>query len=127
MVQSTTLMFAQLKSFLMRGNVLDLAVGVIIGAAFGKIVTALVDSMIMPLVGGILGGIDFSTLSFQIAGISIGYGAFLQAVVDFLLVGLSLFILLRLAGQTAGAPAPTPSEALLAEIRDLLKREEKEV
>jgi large conductance mechanosensitive channel len=119
-------MFAQLKSFLMRGNVLDLAVGVIIGAAFGKIVTALVDSMIMPLVGGILGGVNFSTLSFQIAGISIGYGAFLQAVVDFLLVGLSLFILLRLAGQTAGAPAPTPSEALLAEIRDLLKREEKE-
>ncbi|MBU6342781.1 MAG: large conductance mechanosensitive channel protein MscL [Bacteroidetes bacterium] len=117
-------MFAQLKAFLMRGNVLDLAVGVIIGAAFGKIVSALVDSIIMPLVGGILGGVNFTTLSFQIAGISVGYGAFLQAVVDFILVGTSLFLLLRVAGPSAVTPAPTPSEALLAEIRDLLKKDQ---
>jgi large conductance mechanosensitive channel len=116
-------MFSQLKSFLMRGNVLDLAVGVIIGAAFGKIVSALVDKMIMPLVGGLVGGVNFNTLSFNLAGAEVGYGAFLQAIVDFMLIGVALFVLLRLAGQKPGPPAPTPSEALLTEIRDLLKEQ----
>ncbi|MEI6411141.1 MAG: large conductance mechanosensitive channel protein MscL [Bacteroidota bacterium] len=116
-------MFSQLKSFLMRGNVLDLAVGVIIGGAFGKIVSALVDKMLMPLIGGIMGGLNFSTLSFDVAGTAVGYGAFVQSIVDFLLIGVALFVLLRLAGQKAGPPEPTPSEALLMEIRDLLKEQ----
>jgi large conductance mechanosensitive channel len=118
-------MIAQLKSFLMRGNVLDLAVGVIIGAAFGKIVSALVDKIIMPLVGGVIGGLDFSKLSFNLAGVDVAYGPFIQAIVDFLLIGVALFLLLKAAGQKPGPPAPTPSEALLAEIRDLLKEQNK--
>jgi large conductance mechanosensitive channel len=116
-------MFAQLKSFLMRGNVLDLAVGVIIGAAFGKIVAALVDKIIMPLVGALIGGLDFNKLSVNLAGVEIGYGPFIQAIVDFMLIGVALFLLLKAAGQKPGPPAPTPSEALLAEIRDLLKQQ----
>jgi large conductance mechanosensitive channel len=114
-------MIEQLKSFLIRGNVLDLAVGVIIGGAFGKIVTALVDKMLMPVIGGLMGGINFNTLSFKLIGIEVSYGAFIQAVIDFLLVGLALFFMLKAAGQKPGPPEPTPSEALLAEIRDLLK------
>jgi large conductance mechanosensitive channel len=114
-------MWAQLKSFLMRGNVLDLAVGVIIGAAFGKIVSALVDNMVMPLIGVLMGGVNFEALSIKVLDAEIGYGAFIQAIFDFMLVGVALFLLLRAAGQKPGPPAPTPSEELLAEIRDLLK------
>jgi large conductance mechanosensitive channel len=117
-------MIQQLKSFLMRGNVLDLAVGVIIGAAFGKIVSALVDKMLMPLVGAVAGGVNFSTLSFKAMGVDVGYGAFVQATVDFILVGIALFFLLKAAGQKPGPPPPTPSEALLTEIRDLLKQQQ---
>jgi large conductance mechanosensitive channel len=116
-------MLNQLKSFLMRGNVLDLAVGVIIGAAFGKIVSALVDKIIMPLVGMVLGGVNFSTMSIKVMEAEVGYGAFVQAIVDFALVGVALFLLLKAAGQKPGPPAPTPSEALLTEIRDLLKQQ----
>ncbi len=119
-----TIMFAQLKSFLMRGNVLDLAVGVIIGVAFAKIISALVDKMLMPIIGALIGGFDFSKLSFAFFGVAIEYGAFIQAVIDFMLVGVALFVLLRLAGQKPGPPAPTPSEALLADIRDLLKQQQ---
>lgn len=115
-------MIQQLKSFLMRGNVLDLAVGVIIGAAFGKIVSALVDKMLMPIIGALMGGVNFSTLAVELMGVKIEYGAFIQAVIDFLLIGVALFILLRAAGQKPGPPEPTPTEALLAEIRDLLKK-----
>jgi large conductance mechanosensitive channel len=118
-------MFAQLKSFLMRGNVLDLAVGVIIGAAFGKIVSALVDKIIMPIVGALVGGVSFSEMTFDFIGVKVGYGAFVQAIIDFALVGVALFLLLKAAGQKPGPPAPTPSEALLAEIRDLLKEQSK--
>lgn len=117
-------MLSQLKSFLMRGNVLDLAVGVIIGAAFGKIISALVDKILMPLIGAAVGGANFSTLSFSVMGVDVGYGAFIQAVFDFLLVGVALFVLLKAAGQKPGPPPPTPSEELLAEIRDLLKKQQ---
>lgn len=117
-------MIQQLKSFLMRGNVLDLAVGVIIGAAFGKIISALVDKILMPIVGAIVGGVNFNAMSFNLMGVDIAYGAFIQAVVDFLLVGVALFVLLKAAGQKPGPPAPTPSEELLAEIRDLLKKQQ---
>lgn len=117
-------MWAQLKSFMMRGNVLDLAVGVIIGAAFGKIISAFVEKMLMPIIGALLNGIDFSKLSFSIFNVNIGYGAFIQSVVDFFLVGVALFVLLKLAGKKPGPPEPTPSEALLAEIRDLMKEQQ---
>lgn len=110
----------------MRGNVLDLAVGVIIGGAFAKIITALVDKLLMPVIGALIGGFNFSKLSFFIFGVAIEYGAFIQAVIDFMLVGVALFVLLRLAGQKPGPPAPTPSEALLAEIRDLLKQQQQQ-
>jgi large conductance mechanosensitive channel len=118
------MMIQQLRSFLMRGNVLDLAVGVIIGAAFGKIVTALVDKMLMPLIGAIAGGVKFDLLAFNLLGVDVGYGAFIQAIVDFILVGIALFFLLKATGQKPGPPAPTPSETLLAEIRDLLKQQQ---
>lgn len=107
----------------MRGNVLDLAVGVIIGTAFGKIVTVLVEKMIMPVVGVLMGGINFSGMSIRILDAEVGYGAFIQAVVDFCLVGVALFVLLKAAGQKPGPPALTPSEELLTEIRDLLKQQ----
>jgi large conductance mechanosensitive channel len=122
-LRKTTIMFAQLKSFLMRGSVLDLAVGVIIGAAFGKIVSALVDQMLMPIIGALVGGVNFSTLSFKFIGVDVGYGAFIQAVIDFTLVGLALFVLLKATGQKPGPPALTPSEELLTEIRDLLQQQ----
>lgn len=116
-------MINQLKSFLMRGNVLDLAVGVIIGTAFGKIVTVLVEKMIMPVVGVLMGGINFSGMSIKILDAEVGYGAFIQAVVDFCLVGVALFIMLKAAGQKPGPPALTTSEELLTEIRDLLRQQ----
>ncbi len=116
-------MIEQLKSFLMRGSVLDLAVGVIIGTASGKIVNVLVEKIIMPLVGVLMGGVNFSGMSIKILDAEVGYGAFIQAVVDFCLVGISLFVLLKAAGKKPGPPAPTPSEALLTEIRDLLQQQ----
>ncbi|MBN8683189.1 MAG: large conductance mechanosensitive channel protein MscL [Chitinophagales bacterium] len=117
-------MFSQLKSFLMRGSVIDLAVGVIIGAAFNDIVKSLVDKIIMPLIGVITGGVNFKGLAAKLLGVDVGYGDFLQAIVNFVLVGIALFFLLKAAGQKPGPPAPTPSEALLTEIRDLLKKEQ---
>lgn len=118
-------MIEQLKSFLLRGNVIDLAVGVIIGVAFNDIVKALVDKMLMPLIGGITGGHDFKGLALNLMGVQIGYGEFIQAVFNFFLVGVALFFLLKAAGQKPGPPPPTPSEALLAEIRDLLKQQQR--
>lgn len=115
-------MFQQLKSFLLRGNVIDLAVGVIIGVAFNDIVKALVDKMLMPIIGGVTGGHDFKGLSFDLMGVKVGYGDFVQAVFNFVLVGVALFLLLKAAGQKPGPPPPTPTESLLTEIRDLLKQ-----
>ncbi len=108
----------------MRGSVVELAVGVIIGSAFGKIVTALVDKILMPLLGISLGGVNFERLTFYLWGVNVEYGSFIQAVFDFTLIGVALFFLLRLLGRHPGmnAPAlPTPTETLLTEIRDLLK------
>ena len=115
-------MFSQLKSFLFRGNVLDLAVGIIIGGAFGKIIAALVEKLIMPLIGMMAQGVDVSKAAFTVGSASLGYGAVLQAIIDFIIVGIVLFYLLKSAGIKPGAPAPTPTEALLAEIRDALKK-----
>ena len=123
-------LFAEFKQFISRGNVLDLAVGVIIGAAFGKIVSSLVDNIIMPLVGLAIGGIDFSGLSFKIKDATIAYGLFIQNVVDFLIVALCIFIFIKIINaffrkkkEEEPAPLVKSDEAiLLEEIRDLLKK-----
>lgn len=123
----------------MRGNILDLAVAVIIGAAFGKIVTSFVNDMLMPPIGLLLGGMDFSDLVLTLkaaAGdapaVTMNYGKFIQSIVDFLIVGFSIFLVIKTyntlqrkkeeAPATPPAPpAPTKEELLLTEIRDLLK------
>jgi large conductance mechanosensitive channel len=114
------------KAFAMRGNVMDLAVGVIIGGAFGKIVSSLVGDIIMPVIGLLLGKVDFSTLALQIGETKISYGLFIQSVVDFLVVAFCIFIAVRqiskLHRKKEDAPAAPPEEVkLLTEIRDLLK------
>ena len=139
-------MFREFKAFVMRGNVLDLAVAVIIGGAFGAIVTSLTDDLIMPIIGLLTGGMDFSSefillgdvpagytgaltdyAALKKAGSAIfGYGKFLTIFVNFLIIAFVIFQLVRIANKLAklapaAAPAPTASEALLAEIRDTLK------
>lgn len=131
--------FSEFREFAIKGSVVDLAVGVIVGAAFSKIVTSLVDQVIMPPIGLLLGGIDFSKMEWvlkpenpateAIEKVSIQYGAFLNVVVQFVIVAFVIFILVKginsLRRQEAEAPAepaaPTATEALLAEIRDELK------
>ncbi len=126
-------MLNEFKAFAMRGNVVDLAVGVIIGGAFGKIVSSLVDQIIMPVVGVLTGGVDFSKLHIPLAHgpdgavtAAIGYGSFINASVQFIIVAFALFLLIKainsLKKQEEAAPAAPPAqEVLLAEIRDLLK------
>jgi large conductance mechanosensitive channel len=126
-------MIEEFKKFIMRGNVMDLAVGVIIGGAFGAIVTSLVKDLIMPLVGIILGGIDFTGLALNLGKASLTYGNFIQAVVNFLIIAFVLFLLVRAvnslqkppAPAAPAAPPPSNEEVLLAEIRDLLKKQTK--
>jgi large conductance mechanosensitive channel len=124
-------MWNDFKKFIARGNVLDLAVAVILGAAFGAIVTSLVDDIIMPLVGVILGGVDFSGLAIQVGNASVTYGNFIQAIVNFLIIAFVIFQLVRFAQrfEEKEEPAPvipTAEEKLLTEIRDLLKENLKE-
>ena len=122
-------MWREFKEFAMKGNVLDLAVAVIIGGAFGKIVTSLVNDIIMPLVGLLMGGLDFSGLQLQAGSEAVKHGAFIQSVVDFLIIAFSIFLVVKAANrrkQKEGAApeeAPLPSDEviLLSEIRDLLK------
>lgn len=85
----------EFKEFAMRGNVMDMAVGVIIGGAFGAIITALVDNIITPIIGAVLGGVDFSGLAITVGKAQIGYGAFIQAVIDFLIVAFCIFCMLK--------------------------------
>jgi large conductance mechanosensitive channel len=133
-------MFKEFRAFIARGNVVDLAVGVIIGAAFGAIVKSLVDQVIMPPIGLITGGVDFSQLKWVLKPadaiakkpeVVIAYGAFINTVIQFLIVSAVIFLLVKALSRlqrseaTAAPPAPTPSEALLAEIRDLLKTQPK--
>ncbi|WP_114496428.1 large conductance mechanosensitive channel protein MscL [Fontibacillus phaseoli] len=123
-------MWKEFRAFALKGNILDLAIGVIIGAAFGKIVASLVSDIIMPLVGLLLGGIDLSGLTYTIGDAPLKYGLFLQTVVDFLIVSFSIFLFIKAISrfkrkeETKPEKAPTPSneEVLLAEIRDLLKQ-----
>ena len=119
------------KKFISRGNVIDMAVGVIIGGAFGKIVTSLVNDIIMPLIGLALGKINFASLSFKIGETEIKYGSFIQTIVDFLIVAFCIFIVIQIfekfKKKEEAKPEETPAivksdEAiLLEEIRDLLK------
>lgn len=111
---------------------MDLAVGVVIGGAFGKIVSSLVADVIMPLVGLLLGGINFTGLSFKFGGAVVKYGAFIQTVVDFLIIAFSIFLFIKLFNKLAfkkeeekieKIPEPTKEEVLLGEIRDLLKQQ----
>lgn len=130
----------EFRDFIARGNVVDLAVGVIIGGAFGKIVTSLVDEVVMPPIGLLTGGIDFSDLKVvlkagdeaaKIPEVAIQYGAFINTLIQFLIVAFVIFLMVKLVTklrrQEAEAPAPvtppapTPTETLLVEIRDLLK------
>ena len=124
-------MWKEFKAFAFKGNVLDLAVGVIIGAAFGKIVSSLVADLLTPLLGILMGGLDFSSLSAQVGDATITYGVFIQTVIDFLIVAFSIFLFIKLIGKMkkkeeekpAAPPAPSAEEALLTEIRDLLKKQ----
>lgn len=119
------------KKFISRGNVIDMAVGVIIGGAFGKIVTSLVNDIIMPLIGLALGKIDFASLMFKIGDAEIKYGVFIQTVVDFLIVAFCIFVVIQIFEKFKKKEAEKPEEPpaivksdeviLLEEIRDLLK------
>lgn len=124
----------EFKTFAVKGNVVDMAVGIIIGAAFGKIVSSLVGDMIMPPIGVLIGGVDFTELAFTLKevgteSVKLNYGRFLQALLDFIIVAFAVFLLVKginaLRRQQAEAsvvpPAPTAEEKLLIEIRDLLK------
>ena len=102
-------MLKEFRDFAMRGNVLDLAVAVIIGGAFGKIVTSLVDDIIMPLVGLLIGGIDFKSLAFTVGSAKVTYGAFIQNVVDFLIIAFVIFLIIRTMNRFK---KPAPAAAL---------------
>jgi len=99
-------MLKEFKEFVMRGNVLDMAVGVIIGGAFGKIVASLVNDILMPLVGLLMGGVNFSELSVTVGSATIMWGLFLQTVVDFLIIAFVIFLIVRAANNMKKAPAP---------------------
>ena len=127
-------MIKEFKQFISRGNVVDLAVGVIIGGAFGKIVTSLVDNIIMPLVGMIIGGIDFSNLALKIGKAKVEYGLFIQNVVDFLIVAFCIFLMIKFINkflkkkekeEKQEAPAKSAEVVILEEIRDTLKKGKK--
>lgn len=123
-------MLKEFRDFAMKGNVLDMAVGVIIGGAFGKIVTSLVNDVLMPAIGVLLGNLDFSELVFTVGESSVKYGMFIQSIVDFLIVAFCIFFFIKQVGRfrrkpetvPAKEPEPTKSEQLLMKIRDALKR-----
>ena len=121
-------MLQEFKKFIARGNVLDMAVGVIIGGAFSAIITSLVNNIFTPIIGLILGGIDFSNLSITFKDTQIMYGAFIQSVIDFLIVAFCLFMVVKLVNKLnhkkvePKKPEKTPELKTLEEIRDLLKK-----
>ena len=130
-------LFDEFKAFVMRGNVVDLAVGVIIGGAFGKIVTSLVNDIFMPIIGMILGNVNFTSLEIKLGEpvegaeqAAIRYGAFIQEIVNFLIITLCIFMVIKVINKLqkkkeeapAPAPEPTKEEVLLTEIRDALNK-----
>lgn len=120
----------EFKDFAMKGNVMDLAIGVIIGGAFGKIISALVDNILMPLIGILMHGQNFATLSTKVGDAEVKYGLFIQNVIDFVIIAIVLFIIIKAMNasmkkeEAAPAPpaGPTPDQKLLMEIRDALKK-----
>jgi large conductance mechanosensitive channel len=128
----------EFKTFAMRGNVVDMAVGIVIGAAFGKIVSSLVANVIMPPIGLLLGGVDFSNLKIVIkhaytdaAGkavpeVAVGYGVFINTIIDFVIIAFAIFLMIKVINMARKkkeeAPVPTKEVELLTEIRDLLKK-----
>lgn len=128
----------EFKAFAMRGNVVDMAVGIIIGAAFGKVVSSFVANIVMPPLGLLIGGVDFADLAVvlkeaegEMAAVTLGYGLFIQSIVDFLIIAAAIFVAIKvmnsLKRKDEVAPAPEPEtlskqEILLTEIRDLLQR-----
>jgi len=129
-------MMQEFKTFAMKGNVVDMAVGIIIGAAFGKIVSSFVADVIMPPIGLLIGGVDFSSLAITLKqavgetpAVTVGYGKFMQTVIDFVIIAFAIFIVIkgmnslkRKEEKAPASPPPSKQEILLAEIRDLLKR-----
>jgi large conductance mechanosensitive channel len=137
-------MLKEFKTFIMRGNVLDLAVGVIIGAAFGAIVSSLTDDIIMPIIGVVVGGLDFSNYFLPLSslvtadtldaakdqGAVLAYGNFITAIIKFLIIGWAIFLLIKAVNRVLPPPpkpvsGPTPDQQLLTEIRDLLAKDRK--
>jgi large conductance mechanosensitive channel len=122
-------MWNEFKKFALKGNVIDLAVGVVIGAAFGKIVSSLVADIITPLVGLLVGGVDLSKLSYTFGSAELKYGIFLQNILDFFIIAFSIFLVIKGLSRfkrmeqplSAEPPKPDMKEELLKEIRDLLK------
>jgi large conductance mechanosensitive channel len=121
----------EFKQFISRGNVMDLAIGVIIGSAFGKIVTSVVNDILMPLIGIIIGGLDFTNLSIKIKDATINYGMFIQNVIDFLIVAICIFIFIKIVSKFTKKSEEKEEVKkdeqiiLLEEIRDLLKKQSK--
>jgi large conductance mechanosensitive channel len=130
-------MIQEFKTFAMRGNVVDMAVGIIIGGAFGKIVSSFVADVVMPPIGLLIGGVDFSDLAFTLKekvgdapAVVLSYGKFIQTVLDFIIVAFAIFIMVKAMNALkkkqeeapAAPPEPTKQETLLAEIRDILKQ-----
>jgi large conductance mechanosensitive channel len=129
-------MLKEFKAFAMKGNIIDLAVAVVIGGAFGKIVSSLVNDMLMPIIGALMGGVNFSNLKYvispavgDVAESAILYGAFIQSIVDFVIVAFAIFLFVKFLSASkkkeeaapAAPPAPSKEELLLEEIRDILK------
>ena len=125
-------MLTEFKAFAMKGNVVDLAVAVIVGAAFGKIVSSLVDNIVMPLIGILLGGMDFSSLTVMVGEATVTYGVFIQSVIDFLIIAFAIFLAIKAMQRLERKEAAKPEEEklaepyekakLLREMRDSLKR-----
>ncbi len=130
-------MLKEFKEFAMRGNVVDMAVGIVIGAAFGKIVSSIVADVIMPPIGVLLGGVDFTNLALTVKeavgeapAVVISYGKFIQTVIDFIIVAFAIFMVVKAMNSLkkkkeeapAAPPAPTKEEVLLTEIRDALRQ-----
>jgi large conductance mechanosensitive channel len=120
----------EFKEFALKGNVMDMAVGVIIGGAFGKIVSSLVDDVLMPLIGVLTGGVDFTGLVAKVGDAELKYGMFIQNIIDFLIIALCIFAMIKAMNklnkkkeeEPAPAPEPSAEEKLLTEIRDLLAK-----
>lgn len=130
-------MMSEFRDFAMRGNVVDMAVGIVIGGAFGKIVSSFVNDVLMPPIGMAVGGVDFTSLALtlkeasgDVAAVTLNYGSFIQTVIDFIIIAFAIFMVIKAMNSMkkkeeqapAAPPKPSAEETLLTEIRDLLKR-----